>query len=330
MIVNIEGSNVNNIFQDVLWAMKVRGVPTDTRNGPAVYVRQPLAITYHKPWERVLFAPERDCNPYFHLFEAIWMLAGRNDVAWISQFNGRMKEFSDDGITLSGSYGNRWRNHFGSDQIAWAVQELQSNPNTRRAVLAMWDPVADMDTVSHDGKDVPCNTTVMFQIRADYLDMMVTNRSNDVVWGMCGANAVHMSILQEYVAGAVGCGIGFYYQVSMNAHLYTNEQGDKLLAQPPNMDLYSGGLVSVIPFYGEGVDEDILHFIDDPAYKPRTKFFEEVANPMSWSWEAYKRGDFEAADRYLEMMPARNDWRMACRMWLARRASKKIGLQCTP
>jgi hypothetical protein len=52
------------------------------------------------------------------------------------------------------------------------------------------------------------------------LDLIVFNRSNDVYWGMLGANIVQFSFLQEYLARMAGLDIGRLFQVSTNAHVY--------------------------------------------------------------------------------------------------------------
>ena len=69
-------------------ALKEEHIEVETRNGTALEFPTPVCTTYTHPLERVLFYPERDANPFFHLMESFWMLAGRNDVEWISKFNG--------------------------------------------------------------------------------------------------------------------------------------------------------------------------------------------------------------------------------------------------
>jgi thymidylate synthase len=54
------------------------------------------------------------------------------------------------------------------------------------------------------------------------LDLTVLCRSNDVVWGAYGANAVHFSVLQEYLAGRIGVDVGVMYQFSNNYHGYVD------------------------------------------------------------------------------------------------------------
>ena len=81
----------------------------------------------------------------------------------------------------------------------------------------MWGAGRD-DLRSYSAK--PCNLIITFRIARDRLDMTVFNRSNDLVWGCCGANAVHFPMLQEYLAGRMEVDVGGYWQVSTNLHLY--------------------------------------------------------------------------------------------------------------
>ena len=99
----------------------------------------------------VLFNSARDCNPWFHLYESLWMLAGRNDVASIAYYAKNMANYSDDGKTLNGAYGFRWRHMVargqpwkGVDQLDILVNHLKADPTSRRAVLQMWNVEDDL------------------------------------------------------------------------------------------------------------------------------------------------------------------------------------------
>ena len=167
--------NVNHAFSEIFWLMKSLSLtPEKTRNGVALVLPEPVLTTYRYPCERVLFNKTRDANPIFHLMESIWMLAGRNDVAFLQQFNKRMVEFSDDGKTFNAAYGHRWRKHFKYDQIEEVIKMLQKEPNSRQAVIQMWD----VDDVNKKTKDKPCNTQIVFDLRNTKLNMTVFNRSN--------------------------------------------------------------------------------------------------------------------------------------------------------
>lgn len=330
----ITASNVNDAWRQAKRHLNTRGVVRPSRAGEVIEFPEPVTTMYQWPDQCVLFDERRDCNPVFHFFEALWMLAGRNDVGWIKQFNSRIDQFSDDGTILHGAYGHRWRHHFGRvnqygdggiDQFLDITELLRGNPNERRANLQMWDPLVDLSVGT--GKDVPCNTNAYFKIREDRLIMTVCNRSNDIVWGCYGANAVHMSILQEYMAARIGVEVGPYHQVSDSWHAYTAtwEKAGGLEQSLPHSDLYIDHDLRHFPLVTdiEAFDEELHAWMEDPGSDQYYKndVFVMVAVPMFHSWQAYKDRNFKAALGYANRIMA-EDWRLACSMWMERRAAK--------
>lgn len=225
----IVASNVNIAYTQGIRHILNSSTVVHTRNGMALRCESALTTHYIYPNQRMLFSAARNANPFFHLFEALWMLGGRNDVEFVSKYVKTMANFSDDGVTLNGAYGHRWRQAFGVDQIALIIKELKANPQSRRVVLQMWDSRKDLEYGMTGGKDSCCNLMCKFAVVNGKLNMTVMCRSNDMLLGGYGANAVHFSFLQEYIADCVGLDIGFYEQISLDAHLYTAElYGDKL------------------------------------------------------------------------------------------------------
>lgn len=331
MIV-IHARNVQSALPEALHRLRLQGVERDTRNGPVRMFPTPVTTVYEQPCERVLFWPQRDANPFFHLYESLWMLAGRNDVESVANFVQNMRNFSDDGKTFHGAYGHRWRVHFNIDQLHAIMLILKNNKNDRRCVLQMWDARTDL---AREGKDFPCNLSAVFQVNHNgQLDMTVYNRSNDIIWGAYGANAVHFSYLQEYVARFVGVPVGRYYQVSANFHAYKDklEQVEQLAdqaAQPyePVADPYAIGAVEPFPLMQIPVNEwenDLLMFLSrGPVLGLRDPFFRKVASPMVQAHQLFKQRQ-RGAERFqaaLEMTNkiAATDWKLACRQWLERR-----------
>ena len=315
--------NVSEALYVVKEALDAHGVEVDTRNGKAIEFREPCAIVYNNPKERVLFYPERDANPVFHFMESLWLLAGRNDLEWIQRYNKRMGEYSDNGTHLQGAYGFRWRKYFHRDQIELVVHRLMTYPNDRRTVLTMWDP--EWDLRKENGcKDHPCNTHIYFSVREHKLDMTVCNRSNDMIWGALGANAVHMSILQEYIAARIGASVGIYTQFSNNLHAYIDVLA-KLDGMNPDYDSYAARMITPSPLVSnvETFDEELDWFMEDPD-KPRPYInvvFSELAQPMHRMWVAWQGKDFpEAVEHSKDIVP--DDWHLACFEWLDRRYDK--------
>ena len=329
----VQARNVNDALWKILALLGQYGTRGTSRVGDVVVCPTPVTTIYSRPQERVLFSPIRDANPFFHLMESLWMLRGRDDVATVAFYNRRMMEFSDDGKTLHGAYGRRWRRWFGRDQLEDVVQLLRNHPRSRRAVVQMWDSWTDLCT--HEAiKDIPCNIVAHVQLReGEHLNMTVFCRSNDAIWGTVGANAVHFAVLQEYLAARLGASVGMLYQISNNLHAYCDII-DKLVengymeSDPYNSpyDTVTGMSSDRIVEDGEIFDHELEQFFDeiemsfpmergvlhDEQYVVEqlgfltenrmwsNSFFPNVAIPMVAAYYIFRRG--ADADRYPEML----------------------------
>ena len=320
----IRAQNVNEAFHEGLWVMDIMGVEEPSRNGAVKVLPTPMTTIYERPWEKVLFHKARRANPFFHLLEAMWMLAGRSDVAFVAKYNARMREFADEGI-LRGAYGYRWRNHWADqggeplDQILMVIAMLRRDPTTRRAVINMWCPYEDLDS---ENRDIPCNTQIYFRCVEGRLDMTLTCRSNDIVWGAYGANAVHFGFLHELVAQGIGVEQGRMYQISNNWHMY--ERHWHLMSKKE----YDGCPYVLhdhpyVPLVGKGETvEDIytdakVLTSGELGYEAAfsTHFFKHVVKPMAEAWAEHRKDNDEMALRILnDTYPC--DWADAGILWI--------------
>lgn len=317
--------------------MRDHGVERESRNGPCLQLPAPLCTTVENPLQRVVFQEERDANPFFHLFESMWMLAGRNDVTSLEEFNSNIHNYSDDGEVFNGAYGHRWRYHFGSDQLKSVIRALKENKDCRRQVISHWDAPRDLGSQS---KDVPCNLQIIVQVNpvSNALDMMITNRSNDLIWGAYGANVVHFSFLLEYLATSIGIPVGVMHQVSMNTHLYTKphkklmgtlaEQGDSQLYNNGPMSPYDDHVRNTMPLMSvrqSSWDSSLkLMFEVGPVDCPAQEdpFIEHVLRPTWLSYGVYRTGNLDGALTIAKTV-ASQDWMVAMTQWLERRIAKR-------
>lgn len=220
----ITGKTTTELYINMMNYMRAYGEAELTRGGMVKSVQHVVTFGLIDPQKRVLHMPSRKPNPAFHLMESVWMLAGRNDVDWLKQFNSHIGAFADEG-EIWGAYGHRWLHHWdigNYNQIEWIIERLVHNFNDRQCVLTMWDPASDLDMQPHS--DRPCNTQIMFRVvypqDTPMLTMLVCNRSNDMIWGALGSNIVHFTILQEYIANSIGIPLGPYRVVTNNLHIY--------------------------------------------------------------------------------------------------------------
>ena len=348
----LSATNPDEALFAAVHCIKDNAVTKASRNGDTLELPQPMVTSWLQPDQRVIFNAVRNANPFFHLMEALWILARRQDVRFLAMFNKRMADYSDDGETFHAPYGYRI-----GDQLERVIDLLKRSPDTRRAVLQIWDHGKDL---AKDGKDLPCNDMVFLKIRDGRLHMSVLCRSNDMLWGAYGANVVQFSFLQEYIARSVGVELGAYHQYSDSFHVYTGGAGGKLwskLEEHPlehsaltRYDEHRQGAPKVQPTpllqLGETMDmfnDDLRKFFSTfdhvcvntviPIFEDtfKTNFFENVVRHMILAWHEHKRGEAGAESSYVHLdmhaaelgLPLPYDWIQAGAEWMGRVADKK-------
>ena len=351
--MEIKSRNTNTLMLEFIRLITdVRHVVReDSRNGPVTRFREPVTICLTHPWERVNFNPTRDGNPFFHLMEALAMLAGVNSAKLMAHFTKNMLAYSDDGETFNAFYGTRLRQyrtkrqHFplaavfdAQDQLEDVITVLRNDPLSRQAVAMLWDPA---DLPYRETKDKACNLCLVFSNDQGKLRMTSFNRSNDGIFGgVMGANIVHLSMFQEYVALALGLPIGEWWHTSNNLHVYEkNEKWPALSGLTPAdyQDIYPnvdrGALKHLftpgLPVERTVFEAELRRFFMEitSVYKTaltvdartyQNEFLRDTAAPVFNAWQGHKSGDKIAAAQRAEGIAA-PDWRVACMDWLERR-----------
>lgn len=203
----------------------------DSRDGLVKEILD-FKTTLLNPYKRVVGGQGRNINIFFLLAEAMWIFAGHKDVRFLTYFNKKMADFSDDGKVFHAPYGFRLR-HWGVrsedrfveesmhaaqgyDQIADAIKIFNNNPNSRQVVMLIWNPDFDLGTNS---KDIPCNDCVMMKIRNGKLYTTIQNRSNDLHWGL-PTNIFQFGFMSEIIANVLGVSLGTQTHNSQSLHVY--------------------------------------------------------------------------------------------------------------
>ena len=329
--------NVNEAFERIVSAVHheaVSVVRSPSRNGDVLKIEEPVIVTYSHPCERVLFNMRRDANPFFHLFESLWMLSGSNLVEPLAFYNSNISRYSDDSKTFHGDYGWRWRSNH--DRLRRIAEALQKNPNCRRQVLAIWSAKHDLGATS---ADIPCNTQAYFSMRKEeitttankvfrthksVLDMTVCNRSNDLVWGMLGANVVHFSFLLEYMAALIGVGVGRYHQITNNLYTCIDKWEPNYWLDSPKQEYNPTWKHQPLVSNPYVFDMECIQFVKSIDGEFTEPFLRDVAQPMCAAYRAHKQrryyGDNNAM-RILEKVHA-TDWKEAGMAWVEKRQRK--------
>jgi thymidylate synthase len=179
--------------------------------------------------------PKRGNNVFATVAETLWVYAGRKDIETLGKWLPRAKEFSDDGVTWTSAYGPRlraWIDHNFKifDQIEMVVRRLREKPETRQAVIVLWDPANDGQ--KERSLDYVCNICLHFLVRDGGLNMFVTTRSNDIIYGVA-INVFEWCFLGSYIANQLGLPFRHYYQTGSSLHLYDwkGDTAKKILAR---------------------------------------------------------------------------------------------------
>lgn len=222
----IQGESFTEIYLEIIKRVIERGRLVSPRGLPTLEIC-PAHLVLYNPCQRYLRITKRNINPAFAVAEAIWILSGSDDD-WIYTFNKNLCRFADDNV-LKGAYGpriRRWQGHL--DQLDAARKLLKRQPETRQAVIQIYDPAIDYKGY----RDVACTLNHRFLIRDGYLDMYTTMRSQDVWLGM-PYDVFSNTLLHELLAGWVECKIGNYHHRVDSLHLYSH---DLKLAQEVELD----------------------------------------------------------------------------------------------
>jgi thymidylate synthase len=216
-VLAVTASSASELFAAACQAVLAAGRPVAPRGLATVEVLG-ASLCLTSPRRRLVDVPPvRVLNPAFAAAEAVWILSG-SDGLWICEYNQRLAGYADQG-RLMGAYGPRLRRWHGTtDQLGQVRALLAADPDTRRAVIQLFDPGTDF--LGH--KDVPCTLGYRFFLRDGLLHMHTTMRSQDLWLGFC-YDIFTATLIQELLAGWLGAGLGHYCHQVDSLHLYAQD-----------------------------------------------------------------------------------------------------------
>ena len=144
-------------------------------------------------------------------------MAGSNQVDFISYYLKKYEEYAD-GNLIFGGYGPRFLSWKSTNQISNIINLLQHNPNSRKAVIQLFDSI----DITEPHKDIPCTCVMQFMIRNNSLDMITFMRSNDVFQGF-SHDVFSFTMLQEILARTLNVDLGIYKHFVGSLHIYEKD-----------------------------------------------------------------------------------------------------------
>lgn len=130
-------------------------------------------------------------------------------------------------------YGHQWRNFEGVDQLAQVVEDIKTNPDSRRLIVSAWNP-KDIPVMAKSGLP-PCHTLFQFYVSEGRLSCQLYQRSADVLLGV-PFNIASYALLTMMIAQVAGLQLGDFVHTFGDAHLYSNhlEQVEEQLSREPH------------------------------------------------------------------------------------------------
>lgn len=134
-------------------------------------------------------------------------------------------------------YGVQWRrfNYYddpnsGEDQIAWIINEIKNNPDSRRIILSAWNPM-----LIHEMALPPCHTLAQFRVMNGRLNCQLYQRSADMFLGV-PFNIASYSLLTHMLAQICELDVGEFIWTGGDCHIYQNhmDQVNQQLYRKPH------------------------------------------------------------------------------------------------
>ena len=169
------------------------------------------------------------------IYELLWFLKGDTNVRYLQENGVRIwDEWADADGDLGPVYGKQWRSWAAPDgrvidQIGGVLNEIKTNPNSRRLIVSAWNP-ADVNDMALP----PCHCLFQFSVMEGKLSCQLYQRSADVFLGV-PFNIASYALLTLMLARATGLEPGEFVHTFGDAHLYLNhmEQAELQLSRAP-------------------------------------------------------------------------------------------------
>lgn len=240
-----EYKGINAFLKGSCQLLLEEGRKRETRGKVCYELPEPYMFKIANPTARLVTIPERKWYATLPYAESLWLASGRNDMAFIRHYLARMDDFSDDKIYMRGGYGPRFRHFNGKDfdyaidsafeeqacevdQFRYVIECFKEDYQTRRAIVTIGDPMKDDFGADHHLKhtlDVPCTRMLHFMKDAseNKLNLVVSMRSNDMLWGASAVNIFNFTFIQEYFAAMLDMKVGSYFHIANNFHFYEDK-----------------------------------------------------------------------------------------------------------
>ena len=179
------------------------------------------------------------------IYELLWFLKGDTNIKYLQENGVKIWDaWADENGNLGPVYGHQWRNWNSEeiDQITELINELKTNPNSRRMLVSAWNPSVLPDNSKSFSENVsnnkaalpPCHAFFQFYVSDGKLSCQLYQRSADIFLGV-PFNIASYALFTMMIAQVCELGVGEFIHTFGDAHIYNNhfEQMELQLSREP-------------------------------------------------------------------------------------------------
>ena len=166
------------------------------------------------------------------IHELLWFIKGETNIQYLKDHRVRIwDEWADENGDLGPVYGHQWRNwnSEGIDQIEVLIDQIKSNPNSRRMIVSAWNPSVLPDTSKSFTENVkngkaalpPCHAFFQFYVSEGKLSCQLYQRSADTFLGV-PFNIASYALFTMMIAQVTDLQPGDFVHTFGDVHLYNN------------------------------------------------------------------------------------------------------------
>ena len=166
------------------------------------------------------------------IYELLWFLKGETNIKYLNENKVKIwNDWANEEGELGPVYGQQWRNwnNEGIDQIVEIVEQIKTNPDNRRMIVAAWNPSVLPDTSKSFTENVkngkaalpPCHAWFQFYVAGGRLSCQMYQRSADIFLGV-PFNIASYALLTMMMAQVTGLKAGDFIHTFGDAHIYLN------------------------------------------------------------------------------------------------------------
>jgi thymidylate synthase len=170
------------------------------------------------------------------IYELLWFLAGDTNIQYLLDHKVHIWDaWADEQGNLGPIYGAQWRaweipDGRRIDQITQVIDQIRSNPNSRRHIVTAWNPavlpdehIAPRDNVRAGRAALAsCHALYQFYVADGKLSCLLYQRSSDCAVGQV-FNIAQYALLTHMIAQQCELELGDFIWTGGDCHIYLNQ-----------------------------------------------------------------------------------------------------------